>query len=574
MLARDIRRIGDLARVYWPALAILAAFGVGAVAGDWASDMQLKDKVVRAVAGMRAGNDEGVARQTVSWQPLFSNLHDLETATIKLAPFDTNGRGGAIDEIAGGVIFASPVGQLGYLSPDLEMSRIDLEVPLNAAALAESPISRTPGFLNMMFRVLDLLVVPRSGSEYDIYVSHHRFGDACFDTVVSRATLVLEDGALRPASSDWEEVFVAAPCVAPKTTGMVFEGNESGGRMVLLDARTLLLSLGDLQFNGVDDAQAFAQDPNVDLGKIVAIDLQSHDARIYSSGHRNPQGLLVDRDGTIWETEHGPQGGDEVNVIREGADYGWPSVTYGMLYGYGAARRDWPLNAVQGGHDGFEKPAFAFVPSISISNIVQPDPREFPLWERHLLVGSLYSARALFLARREGDRIVYAEELPLGAVVRDMISMRDGRIAIVTDQGELIFVRNADRDETGDAPEDPIAVTASADVIEHVRAAEGGAGADTLGAETFTFTCSSCHSLAGVLGAGPPLDGVVGRGIGGVEGYSYSAALAGADETWTRARLIDFLIDPSGRYPGTTMPPTNLPRETAQAVADFLATGR
>jgi glucose/arabinose dehydrogenase len=114
-------------------------------------------------------------------------------------------------------------------------------------------------------------------------------------------------------------------------------------------------------------------------GKVVAIDLVTKAARIIASGLRNPQGLLAARDGTIWLTEHGPQGGDEINIVREGANYGWPYVTYCTEYGW-RPLRNWPLNPVQGRHDGYERPAFVFVPSIGISNLIQPDSREFPLW--------------------------------------------------------------------------------------------------------------------------------------------------------------------------------------------------
>jgi len=90
----------------------------------------------------------------------------------------------------------------------------------------------------------------------------------------------------------------------------------------------------------------------VSYGKTILIHLDDGTSEIYSLGHRNPQGLYVTPEGAIWSTEHGPQGGDELNLIVRGANYGWPLVTYGTDYGSAA----WPLSHVQGRHDGYQQP--------------------------------------------------------------------------------------------------------------------------------------------------------------------------------------------------------------------------
>lgn len=80
--------------------------------------------------------------------------------------------------------------------------------------------------------------------------------------------------------------------------------------------------------------------------------------------------------GTLWSTEHGPRGGDEINVLEEGEHYGWPMVTYGTRYG----NQDWPANPNQGRHLGYQAPVYAFVPSIGISNLIQIENELFPYW--------------------------------------------------------------------------------------------------------------------------------------------------------------------------------------------------
>lgn len=562
------------------ALAILVAFVVGAFVGNWISDHNVKTRVTEAIRAAVQGTDRGrarlareaverVAHQQVAWSPLQTNLHTLETASIVLAPFETLGRGGAIEEIDGAIVYASPVGLFGYMTPSYVMKRLDLQAPLNAEALEQSELAREPGFLDLSFRVLDLLAVERSPGVHDLYVSHHRFAGACIELVVSRTRLLTEGEDIRAESAAWEDVFVAEPCVPPKTTSMVFEGNQSGGRMVLRDARTLLLALGDLQFNGVDDPRVYSQDPDVDFGKMIEIDLETSETRVLATGFRNPQGLLLADDGAIWQTEHGPQGGDEINIIRDGANYGWPSVTYGVDYPFGGARRQWPLNEVQGRHDGFEHPVFAFVPSVGISNIVQPDQREFPLWRDHLLVGSLRAARSLYLLRIEnGDRVVYSEPVRINEIVRDLMVLRDGRIALLTDEGEIVLMRNAER---ADPSGERLLVEASEDVVGYLHGRPGPAAtAEARGEQVFTFGCSACHSMAGAASVGPPLNGVLGRPIGSFAGFAYSPALASQTEVWTPSRLVSFLTNPAEQFDGTTMPPPGINAGDAEAVVEFL----
>ena len=136
---------------------------------------------------------------------------------------------------------------------------------------------------------------------------------------------------------------------------------------------TILVSVGDHQFDGFYDSRAVAMDPATDLGKLIELNIKTGVSRHFARGLRNPEGLTIARDGRIWESEHGPQGGDEINLMVEGRNYGWPIVTYGMAYGY--PPKNWPFNPRPGGHDGYTRPRFAFVPAIAPTNMVAPDPK-------------------------------------------------------------------------------------------------------------------------------------------------------------------------------------------------------
>jgi glucose/arabinose dehydrogenase len=138
-----------------------------------------------------------------------------------------------------------------------------------------------------------------------------------------------------------------------------------------------------------------AQNPDSDFGKILKIDLRTSTKSHVSIGHRNPQGLTITASGAMYATEHGPQGGDELNLIVPGKNYGWPIETYGAHYG----KYDWPVQTRNA--KAFERPVLAWVPSIGVSNLIELE-NFHPAWNGDLLVESL-KAQSLFRLRRDGD---------------------------------------------------------------------------------------------------------------------------------------------------------------------------
>ncbi|UPJ40050.1 PQQ-dependent sugar dehydrogenase [Bradyrhizobium sp. 40] len=123
-------------------------------------------------------------------------------------------------------------------------------------------------------------------------------------------------------------------------------------------------------------------DPAASYGKTLAIKIADGRATM---GHRNSEGLYVDRSGTIWSTEHGPQGGDELNRVVQGANYGWPYATYGTDCG----SFSWPLNKPELDRKNYETPVFAWVPSIAVANLVGVERGLFSEWEGDLLIATL-----------------------------------------------------------------------------------------------------------------------------------------------------------------------------------------
>jgi aldose sugar dehydrogenase len=561
-----IGALGKRQRVaFWLVAFALLGFagGAGLVLGYVASQEAIPYNMrVRAQAFVE-GLMPPPASLPIEWTQKGSVRHVLDIARVPV------GRAWSIAEAGGHIVFASRMGRLGYLTPDNRVAALDLDVPMRLDELRASALGQNEYFEIMRFRTTDLLTVETSPQHYDLYAAHHRFETDCVRIVVSRARLTTSADSVAAVSRDWEQVFQSRDCVRPKDRGAFFAGDQSGGRLVALDRQRLALSIGDFQFDGVSSGETYSMDPNSDLGKIIEIDLATGRASVMASGLRNPQGLMLSRRGELWETEHGPRGGDELNLIRRGANYGWPIATYGMRYA--AAPTHWPLSETPGHHEGYEAPRHAWVPSIAVSQLIEPDPREFPNWEGDFIVSSLVR-NTLFVMRfdRRGA-VAYAEPILLdGLRMRDMISLADGRIALATDDGDIHLIRNAEL--SAERPRGDL--LAGLDALDPPMPDEtGNAGSPAQwGRSAFGLYCSQCHTVTGETRVGPSLDGIVGRRVGAAPGYAYSSALADADERWTRARLRDYVVNPEQVYPGTTMPAGTVEGVDLENILAFLAT--
>ena len=161
----------------------------------------------------------------------------------------------------------------------------------------------------------------------------------------------------------------------------------------------------------------------------------------FTLGHRNLQGAaLHPRTGLVWTHEHGPQGGDEINVIRSGVNYGWPVITYGVNYVTGT-------KIGEGTHkDGMAQPLYSWVPSIAPSGMAFYDGAAFPQWRGNLFVGALKD-RMLVRLELDGEKIVQEERLLKGRLgrIRDVRQGPDGNLYLLTDEknGRLVRIEPA-----------------------------------------------------------------------------------------------------------------------------------
>jgi glucose/arabinose dehydrogenase len=229
-----------------------------------------------------------------------------------------------------------------------------------------------------------------------------------------------------------EEIFEAA------TRGR----GHYGSRLAFDGSGHLFVTVGERQVPSEGDLSAHpAQDLSNHHGTVVRLlddgrvpadnpfaDRQGARPEIWSYGHRNPQGLAIHPDtGDVWVTEHGPQGGDELNLVRPGLNFGWPVVGYGVNYRSGLAIHE-------GTHrEGMEPPVHFWVPSIATSGLLFYTGDQFPEWRGNLLAGGLAGEQIARLTL-DGQRVVREETLMHGVGrVRDIRQGPDGFIYVALD---------------------------------------------------------------------------------------------------------------------------------------------
>ena len=258
-----------------------------------------------------------------------------------------------------------------------------------------------------------------------LYLSYSEPGDGGAGTAVARARLQ------KDALVDWQLLFRQEPKVAG--------GAHFGSRLALTEDGYLFITLGD-RYSERERAQTLDNH----LGKTVRL---HKDGRvpadnpfvktagalpeIWSLGHRNMQGAAL-RPGSqqFWAHEHGPQGGDEVNLILPGHNYGWPKVTFGEEYGGGKI-------GLGQSAPGMTPPRWIWVPSIAPSGMTFYQGGLFKEWQGDLLVGAL-RGQALLRLHLDGDKIVSAERLltDLGERIRTIREGADGALYLLTDSGK------------------------------------------------------------------------------------------------------------------------------------------
>jgi len=255
--------------------------------------------------------------------------------------------------------------------------------------LDPAPIGPLPAMLATgLGGALDVTLHPQFATNRLIYIAYSKpapgaVGDAT--TAVYRARW---DGGSTLA--DGKDIFVATSIQAAGDKGVGPASGSYGARFAWDKDGSLFVSLGER------NVTMTAQEPNTHLGKIIRIKddgsvpkdnpfigKAGYLPEIYTLGHRNPLGLYVNPvDGALWSTEEGPQGGDELNVIKAGKNYGWPRVSLGRNY-------DGTIVGEGFSAPGLEEPVVFWVPAIAVSGLSIYNGDAFPSWKGHMFVGAM-----------------------------------------------------------------------------------------------------------------------------------------------------------------------------------------
>ena len=331
-----------------------------------------------------------------------------------------------IDEPQQPVYFAEPVNSAEIVNSEklnfvIDTVAMDLESPWGMAFLPDGSmlVTEKPGRLRMIKEgkllpdsilgvpevvakgqggLLDIQLHPDYESNGWLYISYSAPGDGGANTAVMRAKL--QGNSL----VEQEVIFQATPF-----TG---KSHHFGSRIEFDEAGYMYITVGDRGERDKNPQSLESYCGKVhrlyDDGRIPEdnpfVNEENAVASIYSYGHRNPQGLARHPEtGAIWEHEHGPQGGDEVNEVKPGVNYGWPVITYGINYDNTIITEDTAMA-------GMEQPLHYWDPSIAPCGMAFVSSDKYPEWKNNLLVGSL---KFRYLARCEvqGNAIVHEEKL-------------------------------------------------------------------------------------------------------------------------------------------------------------------
>jgi glucose/arabinose dehydrogenase len=284
--------------------------------------------------------------------------------------------------------------------------------------------------------LLDVAVDPDFATNSTIYWSYAEPRPGGNGTALAKARLVMSGS--QPRLEDVRVLFRQQPTLESDL--------HFGSRIVFARDGTLFLTLGE---RSIPTGRRQAQDLGSHLGKIVRIDKDGsvppgnpfagrEGARpeIWSYGHRNVQGAaLHPATGELWTIEHGPAGGDELNVPQAGRNYGWPVIVYGMEYG------GEPIGEGRTAQPGMEQPIYYWDPVIAPSGMLFYTGDLFPAWKGSLFVGGLASSKLVRL-RLDGRRVTGEEWLlqDLGERIRDVRQGPDGAIYVVVegDEGRIL----------------------------------------------------------------------------------------------------------------------------------------
>jgi len=271
------------------------------------------------------------------------------------------------------------------------------------------------------FGPTDIAVLSQRAGVASILISYPEFSPKrnCVQLVLFQYSINL----INPEFKKEKLWFRGKPCVPISAV------QHAAGRIAVIDSSSVYLTTGDLGYRKIGDPLARQW-----LGGVFKVSEKK--ITQISQGHRNPQGiLLIGND--LYISEHGPRGGDELNLIKKGKDYGWPFVTYGQAYSSG----DYVRPTKPGTHQGYEEPLYYWNPSVAPTELVQlPESAQWQGLKKYIVMGTLANQSLIFIELTAKTKVGKVFNYNVGQRIRDLELLSDERLVATTDSGALLFI--------------------------------------------------------------------------------------------------------------------------------------
>ena len=361
--------------------------------------------------------------------------------------------------------------------------------------------------------------------------------------------------------------------------------------MQFLPDKSLLVAVG----SSGNPGSGMVQRLDGDIGKILRINRDgsipsdnpfrnSKNVRpeLWAIGLRSVGGMAIDYENRVWAMDMGPQGGDELNLLSPGGNYGWPAVTWGFYYSGD------PISTKQSAPE-FDDPINVWSPSISPFGLNYYKGKAFPNWQGDFFVGAM-GDQSIFRLKIRDNEVVEQERLisHLNERIRSIETGPDGFLYALTDasKGRIIRIRPGQPEPSEkNKVSRPVAMSAGLDIMGILEEHGVMQDEETMQAlytpydppraeRIFQQSCSSCHdrSESGRNGVGPNLFQVIGRNSGSYPDFVYSKAMSDKATSiiWDASTMAAFLSNPEAYYPGNKMAAAALDYADALQVATYL----
>ncbi len=356
--------------------------------------------------------------QTATANPLAPKISITTINTPNLKVVGSNGERGAAIAKLGDSKFLLGGGRNGS-----NLYLYDLST--KSEQLIGQVISPNQRINDSRFAITDIAVLASDSKSASVLISYPIYNKAskCVVVKLSAYEVALTEKPTLSKQKDW---FTSKPCVPVSAV------QHAAGRLEVIDKATVYLTIGDLGFKKIGSKSARG-----DLGSVFKVGASKVEK--ISSGHRNQQGIvLIGTD--LYTSEHGPRGGDELNLIKKGIDYGWPSVTYGDRYSF----FDYVKPNRPGTHEGFEKPLYYWVPSVAPTELIQlPPVLNWGNWSEQLVMGTLANQSLIFIQLLDKQKVGAVVSVDVEQRIRDLEVTSTGSILATTDSGQLLLITPA-----------------------------------------------------------------------------------------------------------------------------------